>query len=386
MFMSKTLEKNFVKQKKKYLLRPWKELVIDLYHKYKTDVFFSTRAKIIFFHTISVVFVVLVTIGLIEYVQRITLSGVVESLHNALSNGSSTANIFTEVDSSIAFAQTVVYGGVVGMSILVGLIATWLALNPVRDSLITQRRFIASIAHELRTPLAILKTQNEVAKLDVDTACSVGETLDQNIEEIDHITAILNNLLLFNRVDTLESIIFDDVDLESVIETVISRLKTLAEKKGIVVTFERTVIPHVYGNVVGLEQMLFNLIKNGIHYTRRGGEVVIKPIEIAEREVTLRISDNGIGIAKNELPHIFEPFYRTDRVQEMSSGTGLGLALVFEIVKLHRGKIHVESTVGVGTQFIVSIPRLSQNMIRNHILHEGGIAYDFSQEKDIEKL
>lgn len=328
----------------------------------------------------------LVTIGLIEYVQRITLSGVVESLHNALSNGSSTANIFTEVDSSIAFAQTVVYGGVVGMSILVGLIATWLALNPVRDSLITQRRFIASIAHELRTPLAILKTQNEVAKLDVDTACSVGETLDQNIEEIDHITAILNNLLLFNRVDTLESIIFDDVDLESVIETVISRLKTLAEKKGIVVTFERTVIPHVYGNVVGLEQMLFNLIKNGIHYTRRGGEVVIKPIEIAEREVTLRISDNGIGIAKNELPHIFEPFYRTDRVQEMSSGTGLGLALVFEIVKLHRGKIHVESTVGVGTQFIVSIPRLSQNMIRNHILHEGGIAYDFSQEKDIEKL
>lgn len=328
----------------------------------------------------------LVTVGLIEYVRRTILSGIVESLNSVLTKGNSVASIFAEINNNIVFAQTLVYGTLIITSILIGLVAMRLALNPVRDSLITQRHFIASIAHELRTPLAILKTQNEVAKLDVDTASPVGETLDQNIIEVDHITEILNNLLLFNRVNTFESIAFDTVNLELVIETVISRLRTFAEKKRIHVTFEKTVIPDVYGNVTGLEQMLFNLIKNGINYTPRGGEVMVRCTSITEWEVTLRISDTGIGIAKNELPHIFEPFYRTDRVQEMSSGTGLGLALVFEIVKLHRGRIRVESTVGKGTQFDISIPRQPQDMLGKHRSHIVGVAYDFSGQKNTEKL
>lgn len=366
-------------------MRPWREWGIDSYLKYKTDIFFSTRVKIIFFHTLSVIVIVLVTIGLLEYVQRAILSGVVESLKNIAAGTTSTTGIgiFEKVDEEIRLTQFLVYVSVMIVSVLVGFIATRLALNPVRDSLIVQRRFIASVAHELRTPLAILKTQNEVAKLDADMTSFVGETLGQNVEEIDHITEILNNLLLFNRVDTLESIVFDTVNLETIIETVIARLKTLAEKKGIVITFERTVIPHVYGNATGLEQMLFNLIKNGVNYTPRGGEVIIRCTSITEREVTLRVSDNGIGIAESELPHIFEPFYRTDSVQEISSGTGLGLALVFEIVKLHSGKMRVESTMGVGTQFDVSIPRKPQDMIANQRSHEVGVGYDFSQQKNL---
>lgn len=356
-------------------------MVIDLYHKYKTDIFFSTRVKIIFFHTLWVIVIVIVMAVLLEYVGRQVEASLIKTVYDALATGDNSLAAVKETDEKITYAQTVVYSVIVLISLFGGLVITRLALKPVKNSLIVQRRFIASVAHELRTPLAVLKTQNEVAKLDVDPFAPVAETLEQNVEEIDHITEILNSLLLFNRVDTLESITFEAVDLTSVIEIMISRLKKFAEKKGVRITFEQSVIPHVYGNKTGLEQLFFNIIKNGINYTKSGGEVVVKCTTITEHDVTMRVSDNGIGIPKDELSHVFEPFYRASGAEGSTRGTGLGLALVFEIIKLHQGKIYVESTPQVGTQFNISIPRKSRVLGVGSHSHKEGIGYDFSEIK-----
>lgn len=321
--------------------------------------------------------------GLLVYVERLIFTGVVDAFTHALNTGAPTTHIFDEVNARVDRMQMFIYGVIIILSVLSGLIATQLALRPVRQSLITQRRFIGSVAHELRTPLAILKTQNEVARLEIDPHSIVGETLVQNVEEIDHITEILNNLLLFSRVNTHESIVFDTVDLEAIIKAVISRLTKLAEKKGVRLLFECVAMPRVYGNATALEQAIFNVVKNGINYTKRGGEVTVTCTLITPTEVTLCVSDTGIGIEKKELAHVFEPFYRTHSGQETNNGTGLGLALVFEIIKLHGGKIRIESTEGVGTRIQMTIP------CRPHILraapkrtHDKGVSYDFTPEND----
>lgn len=332
-------------------------MVIDFFLLFKNDVFFSTRAKIIASQLVLVAFIVGVTAYFSEYAKDTIQFGLVELVTNALKTGDTSSAAFMEATRAIHNAQIGLFVALVLLSLLVALMTTRIALAPVADALTSQKRFIESISHELRTSLAILKTQNEVAKLDETLCDEMNEILSQNVQEIDHISEILNNLLLFSRVDTVQNIAFGLVDLTLVIDTVVSRLQRLAHHRGIKIIFEKSEIPLVYGNETGLEQMLFNLVKNGVTYSLAGGTVTISFTQVTDYDVTLVVSDTGIGIEQSELPHIFKLFYRTDTVQNKTSGTGLGLALVNEIIKLHNGKIKVESIVGLGTQFTVTIPR-----------------------------
>lgn len=356
-----------------------KELGTDLSQKFRRDIFLSTRAKIILFHTFSTAVVVFVVLELIGYIQQETLSAVVESVKTMLATGNADTDIFGGASERMREVKFYVFAAIILASLVFAIIATRIALHPVREALIMQKRFISSVAHELRTPLAVLKTQNEVALLDATPGTQTAETFRENIEEIDHITAILNNLLLFNRVDTFESIKFDQVDITTIIEAVVTRLSEVARKKGVVLQSDETVVPHVYGNATALEQALFNITKNAIDYTKRGGMVNIKCTAITEREVTISVIDTGIGIERKHLRHIFEPFFRTDAGRDISRGSGLGLAIVFEIVKLHNGKIMVESIPSEGTTIQLVLPRRPRSAERETRAEDGRIQYDFSQ-------
>src|SRR5690606_10225810 len=112
-----------------------------------------------------------------------------------------------------------------------------------------------------------------------------------------------------------------------------------------------------------IQQIVLNLLSNAIAYTPEGGEISINLIE-EEKDVKLLISDTGIGIAQKELPRIFERFYRVEKARSRSSGgTGLGLAIVKHLVDSHNGKIEVNSVEGVGTTFIVTLPKKQHNDI-----------------------
>ncbi len=329
---------------------------------------------------LSVVIVIGAMVWLTEYVRKATLLAMVTALNAALHGGPPNPSAFVESDANVQRATVLVYALTALVSVVVGVLSSLWALRPVRAALIMQKHFIGSAAHELRTPLAVLKTQTEVAKLDVEPGSYLAEVLEQNIQEINHMTAILNNLLLFNRVDTVGSLYFEPTDTAALLETVSLRLKKLADQKGIVLTVVHTAIPHVYGNASALEQALFNIIRNAINYTKRGGEVNVVCKHITEKEVVLTISDTGIGIPAKDLPHIFEPFFRSEHGQDESVGTGLGLAIVFEIVKLHNGKIRVDSTTGKGTRFEIALPRPPHGLTLTENAEEAGVGYDFTQE------
>lgn len=329
----------------------------------------------------SVVIFIFVTVELIEFVQRTTLNSVIGLVEESLATGVPQTNILTEATLQIESVMLYVFAIIIATSIVTGIVASNLALRPVRDALALQRRFIASIAHELRTPLAILKTQNEVAKLEVAPDAPIANVLQENIHEIDHITQMFNSLLLFNRIDTLESIPFEHVDLSNVLTTVCGRLQRFAERKGVRLHCSDKALPTVYGNVTALEQAFFNVTKNALNYTKSGGVVRIECNDVTDRDVTIVVADTGIGIAKKDMPHIFEPFYRTTTGQEQGRGAGLGLALVFEIMKLHGGKIRIESEVGSGTQVYLTMPR-KQSAVAEHGPNKGERAnFDFSGKR-----
>lgn len=316
---------------------------------------------------------------LFSYAQEMTVNSITESLQQLLLTGEFNQAGFQFTFDHVEGVKEIVFASIVVLALIFGTLGTVIALRPMREALALQKRFISSVAHELRTPLAVLRVENEVAKLEPDVPDASSEIFTRNVEEIDNMTEILNNLLLFNRVNASESISFDMVDLNKVVDSVIKHLAPLALKRGTLLSVEDVVIPEVYGNATALKQVIFNLVKNAVNYTPKGGEVKVKCSAITEQNITISVVDNGRGIAKKDLQHIFEPFFRTADSPNNGHSTGLGLAIVFEIIKLHKGAIGVESAENKGTAFHITIPRKPQ--ARRAIKRESteNIVFDFSK-------
>lgn len=323
---------------------------------------------------------VVVIVQLFDFAQKSTLAAVAQSLQDLLTTGQANSQALTDTVALVDTTKRYVLAGIMVLSVVFGMVAAHLSLRPMREALSMQRRFISGIAHELRTPLAVLRIENEVASLDIKSDHPVHATLKRNLEEIDRITAILNNLLIFNRVKSVNVDAFEMVDLLTVAEAVVERLNRLSVSRGVALKLDQTPVGSVYGNRAALEQAIFNIAKNAIVYSNRGNEVQIGFSEMTDRQVTLFVKDQGIGIAKKDLPRIFEPFYRSARSADSREGTGIGLSLVFEIVKLHRGKIHVDSEPGVGTTFHLTLPR-GVTPASDIKTGEDGLTYDFSAMK-----
>ena len=144
------------------------------------------------------------------------------------------------------------------------------------------------------------------------------------------------------------------------VRTIWPSLRPLAEEKDIEVVFDLDEArPLMKIDPDDLERALANLIDNGIHYTPPGG--ILKVTSRVGNEVMIQVSDTGIGISKEDLPHIFDRFYRAMNAQQVDpGGTGLGLAIVKKVVDQHRGRVEVASTIGIGTTFTIHLPRADE--------------------------
>ncbi len=276
--------------------------------------------------------------------------------------------------SSIEIVRSKNFIDVLGVALIITLTFSYfiakLTLHPSRDALKTQKRFISDVAHELRTPLSVIKTNNEVALLETNFSESAREVFKENIEELDRVSGIINNLLTFNTLVNPEPIKFEIVDLGAVVELSISKLEDLIKKKEIEIVTKMISPYTVWGNQVALEQIVTNIVKNSINYNRQGGRVSIKIEPDYRGSVVLVVEDNGIGISQNDLLHVFEPFFHVDlsRHRTSGSGSGLGLTIVSELVKMHSGKISVKSRIKQGTAVTVILPytRDSSDKDRNN--------------------
>lgn len=247
------------------------------------------------------------------------------------------------------------------ISIVFGIVVAHFTLRPARETLRYQKLFISNIAHELRTPLSTIKTSSEVAMFDPSLAQPMRKTFTEILGELERISQIINNLLSLNTLTRPERMQFKDVDLGTIVEAVVRRHQSLANERDVKIIVKTDAHRKVWGNASALEQVVTNLLKNAMSYTPKGtGGVITASVRPDYHGmIVLSVSDNGIGIAQEDLFHIFEPFYRADtsRVRKVrKTGSGLGLTIVNEIVRVHHGRISIQSALRRGTTVSVSLP------------------------------
>ncbi len=220
-------------------------------------------------------------------------------------------------------------------------------------------RFVSNVSHELRTPITTIKLYAALMHRQPD---KWEQYLDTLITEADHQAQLVEDILQISRIDTgrLEMKL-RPISLDELVETTVANRRALAESEGVTLECHPSQ-PEIMVQVdpERMMQVLNNLVENAIHYTPDGGMVQVSlGTEQAEGRTwaTVRVVDTGMGIPEEELPHIFERFFRGEEPRTMQiSGTGLGLAIVKEIVELHGGRVTVESKVDAGSTFTVWLP------------------------------
>lgn len=228
-------------------------------------------------------------------------------------------------------------------------------MDKVSDSFERQKRFSASAAHELKTPLATILVNLDVLELEEKTEPArvkkVLSVVRTNTERMIRLTEDL-----FRLTSAEDSEMGEEVRLSEVFAIAVEELSPLLRQKHLTVSVPDMREVKMTGNRVIIYRAMSNLVENAAKYNREGGAITVIAEE-ADNRITVIISDTGIGIPEEDLPHIFEPFYRVDRSRSRAAGgAGLGLPLVRDIIEKHGGTIEVQSTPGEGTTAVVRIP------------------------------
>ncbi|MEK3807681.1 two-component system histidine kinase PnpS [Metabacillus sp. SLBN-84] len=221
-----------------------------------------------------------------------------------------------------------------------------------------RKDFVANVSHELKTPITSIKGFTETL---LDGALEDRQTLEYFLsiilKESDRLQTLIQDLLDLSKIEQQGfKLNLQHCNAKEVLEEVIIILKSKAEEKeiGLSLAMPEDEL-HIYGDVYRLKQIFINLISNALNYTPKGGKVNVILKDGGDHAVFI-VSDTGIGIEKEEIPRIFERFYRVDKARSRNSGgTGLGLAIVKHLVEAHKGRIYVSSTVGEGTTFTVKL-------------------------------
>jgi len=220
-----------------------------------------------------------------------------------------------------------------------------------------QRQFAADASHELRTPLAIIQAESSLVLDKKRTQAEYRKSLEVVSQEVSYMADIIGKLLLLARSDAAdEPSNFQEVNLKDLLTEVSSDVESLAQEKGLAFSLGALDNLTVKGDRLKLRQLFLNLLDNAIRYTPSGGSVSGSLVR-KNGSAFVTVCDTGVGIASEHLPHIFDRFYRVDNARSRADGgTGLGLAIASSIAKLHGGEIQVESQVGKGSAFFVTLP------------------------------
>lgn len=232
-------------------------------------------------------------------------------------------------------------------------------LERLQDSFTRMEHFAANASHELRTPITVLKGELEVALQRPRAASEYQTLLQSNLEEVHRLSRTVDNLLMLAKMDS-GSIPFEreQIALQTLIELTVAQVKPVADAHGVRIISTDVDDLSVAGDVVLLTQLLLNLVENAIKYNTRNGQVEISA-QIEGDTVCITIADTGIGIASDLLPHVFTRFFRVHGERSLRRGSGLGLSIAQWIAQLHAGSLTVESTLGVGSRFVLRLPAFS---------------------------
>ena len=229
-------------------------------------------------------------------------------------------------------------------------------LAKLENAFASQKRFNSSVAHELKTPLAVIKTNIDVLKSNEETNIEEYKTTIEVVEKsVLKMNGIIETLLDIIRQENEP--LNDRVNVSVILEDVVEDLKVIASKSGISIEVNiEEIEDEMVGNEILLYRALYNIIENAIKYNKPLGTVTISCMKEQEN-IYIKISDTGEGIAVEEYENIFKPFYRCQGTNLSSnSGIGLGLSLTQSAIKMHGGEITVNSIINQGTEFLIILP------------------------------
>ena len=219
-----------------------------------------------------------------------------------------------------------------------------------------RRDFVANVSHELRTPLASIRAMAETLQ---DGALHDSEVANRFVNiivgEVERLTRILEDLLILSRAES-QLPEREPFALTTLVRDVVERLNVQAEKSSLKLTYAGGAAIEVTANRDQIEQVLVNLVDNAIKYTPSGGKITVTT-DTSGGMASVHVKDTGIGILSQDVPRLFERFYRVDKARSrQSGGTGLGLSIVKHIVEMHGGSVDVQSEYGRGSTFTFSLP------------------------------
>jgi two-component system phosphate regulon sensor histidine kinase PhoR len=239
-----------------------------------------------------------------------------------------------------------------------GAIAVFHDISRLKELEKIRQDFVANVSHELRTPLTTIKGYAETlleGALKEEVAYQFVQVIKR---QSDRLTKIVEDLLALSKIELKEfQLKIETLPFHELAEDVLRYIQEATEKKKISISLELPTPLMVKGDRHYLEQILINLIDNAIKYGREGGKITVSAVQRNQSEVEISVIDNGIGIPKEDLPRIFERFYRVDkgRSQELG-GTGLGLSIVKHLISAHGGRVWAESQFGEGSTFYFTLP------------------------------
>ncbi len=230
-------------------------------------------------------------------------------------------------------------------------------LTQIRRLETVRRDFISNISHELRTPLAALKALVDTLRDGALEDPPAAERFLNRMEtEVDALTQMVQELLELSRIESGRAPLhLEPVQASDVVLPPVEHLRPQAERAGLTLIVALPPdLPPLQADAERIRQVVTNLVHNAVKFTPPGGQVTVSA-EQAGAEVVIKVNDTGVGIPADDLPRIFERFYKADRARS-GGGTGLGLAIARHIVQAHGGRIWVESVEGQGSTFYFSLP------------------------------
>ena len=248
---------------------------------------------------------------------------------------------------------TLICGGILSYALAIR------ALKPIEEAMETQARFTSDASHEIRTPLTVMKSEIEVALRDKQLKLSEAkETLTSNLEEITKLEALTSGLLQLSR---QENITVDKrkIPMLEMITNAVALVEPSAHKKHIKISKIILKDFSINADPASFQQVVVILLDNAVKYSPEKSEVAIQA-KNSRLYHNIIIQDHGPGIDPEDLPHIFERFYRSDKSRtkkQSASGYGLGLAIAKQIIDAHGGAINITSRLGTGTKAVIQLPK-----------------------------
>jgi two-component system, OmpR family, sensor histidine kinase CiaH len=232
------------------------------------------------------------------------------------------------------------------------------ALIPIRRSLEKQQQFVSDASHELRTPLSVIQAHAELMLRHPDrTIEQDSKHVSTVLQEARRMSKLVGGLLTLARSDSNQlDLERRPIQFDRIVQECVSKMQMLAEVKEIILNAEIDANIPMNADEERLHQLLVTVLDNAIKYTPEGGVVRVVCRKFAHF-VQLEVEDTGIGISPENLPHVFDRFYRGDKARtRQEGGSGLGLAIAQWIVERHGGKIRIDSKLSTGTHVYITLP------------------------------